>query len=239
MLLLRTFAPWLLVAFLGHQMSLCSGARSKNRGAGKAVTPAPGRAQGSGDKPAANGRGKFSIDSDGRWNDEGKMQCTWRAKDVADTVRLSVKCENPEARVKGGVTDLQCHYNAKPQSCPGYQSDPKGFWKQVARAFKKLQGKVCRDERAQVKAGMCKRAPRDAHFKLDFTSTVVSAQQPETPLRTPRPPPSRSTTSAADTASPTPCSGRAYSRRKAEEHCSSSWASLCTFVFSMLQNDDC
>lgn len=226
MLLMRTFAPWLLLAFLGQQVSLSSGARNKSLGADNAVTPAPGRAQRSGNKPAVNGRGKFSI------ND--KMQCTWGAKDVGETVRLSVKCQDQEARIKGGVTDLQCEYNAKPQHCPGYQSDPKGFWKQVTRAFKRLKGKTCKDDRALVKAGMCKRAPRDAYFKLDVSSSVVSAQsgEPETPQ--PLPPRSNNT----DSAGPTACSGRADQRKKAEEHCGG-WASVCNFLFSMLQSDDC
>ncbi|XP_041790043.1 fibroblast growth factor-binding protein 1-like [Chelmon rostratus] len=222
MLLLRTFAPWLLLAFLGRQVSLSSGVRHANRGADR--TPAPGRAQRSGDKTAANGRGKFSIDAG--------MQCTWGARDVADAVRLTVKCENPEARIKGGVTDLECQYNGKPQRCPGYQSDPKGFWKQVGRAFKRLQGKACRDDRALVRATMCKRAPRDAHFKLDMSSSVASAQsgQAETPL-----PPRFNSTAAR----PTACTRRADHQRKAEEHCSSSWVSLCSFFFSILQSDDC
>ncbi|XP_051241552.1 fibroblast growth factor-binding protein 1-like [Dicentrarchus labrax] len=230
MLLLRTFAPWLLLAFLGQQVSPSSGARNKNRGADKTVTPAPDRAQRSGDKSAATGRGKFSS--------KDKMQCTWVAKDVADTVRLSVKCENREARVKGGVTDLECRYNAKPQRCPGYQSDPKGFWKQVARALKRLQGKVCRDERALVRAGMCKRAPRDAHFKLDMSSSVSAAQSGDTPPLPLSNSTSTSTSSPAAPAGTTACT-RADHRRKAEEHCSSSWASLCSFFFSMLQSDDC
>ncbi|XP_040892427.1 fibroblast growth factor-binding protein 1-like [Toxotes jaculatrix] len=224
MLLLRTFAPWLMLAFLGQRVYLSSGARNKTRGADKNVVQAPGRAQRSGNKGAVTGRGKFSI--------KDKMQCTWGARDVGDTVRLTVKCENPEARVKGGITDLQCAYNAKPQSCPSYQSDPKGFWKQVARALKRLQGKVCKDERALVKAGTCKRAPRDAHFKLDLASSVISAQSgdPETPP----PLPPRSTT-----AGPTACTRRADHRKAAEEYCNSSWASVCSFFFSMLQSDDC
>ncbi|KAF3687824.1 Fibroblast growth factor-binding protein 1 [Channa argus] len=134
MLLLRTFAPWLLLGFLGGQ-----------------VTAAPGRAQRLGDKAAETGRGKFTT--------RDQMQCTWASRDVGDTVKLSVKCENPEAR----HISLMCQYVAKPRSCPGYLSEPRAFWKQVARALKKLQGKVCTDERALVKAGMCKRAP----FKLD------------------------------------------------------------------------
>lgn len=229
MLLLKTFAPWLLLAFLGQQVSLSSGARNKNRGADKTVTAAPGRAQKSGNKPAAGIRGKFSM--------KDKMQCTWGAKDVGDTVRLSVKCEDREARIKGGVTDLQCEYNAKPQGCPGYLSDTKGFWKQVARALKRLHGKVCKDDRALVRAGMCKRAPRDAHFKLDIFSSVTSAQsgEPETPQQlSPRSIP----TTAAPTG-PTGCTRRADHRKTAEENCSGSWASVCNFFLSMLQSDDC
>ncbi|XP_076584985.1 fibroblast growth factor-binding protein 1 [Chaetodon auriga] len=229
MLLLRTFAPWLLLAFIGRQVSLSSGARHKNRGADKAVTPAPGRAQRSGDKTAANGRGKFSIDEE--------MQCTWGAQDVADAVMLTVKCENRQARIKGGVTDLQCEYNGKPQRCPGYQSDPKGFWKQVGRAFKRLRSKACRDDLALVKATMCKRAPRDAHFKLDIFSSVASAQSGEPESARPLQPRANSTT--VDTARPTACTRRADHQKKAEEHCSGSWVSLCSFFFSILQNDDC
>lgn len=205
MLLLRTFAPCLLLlVFLGQQVSLSCGARSKKRGVDN-----------TGNKTS---RGKFSI--------KGKVQCTWGARDVGDTVTLSVKCENPETR----SSTLMCQYIAKPQSCPGYLSDNRGFWKQVARALSRLQGKVCTDEHALVKAGMCKRAPRDAHFKLDTVSSVTSA---ETGHRgTPPPPPARSTSAA-----PTACTGRADHRKTAEEYCSSSWASVCSFFFSMLQSD--
>ncbi|XP_032393965.1 fibroblast growth factor-binding protein 1 [Etheostoma spectabile] len=225
MLLLKTSVPWLLLAFLGQQVSQSSGGRTKNRGADKSVTPAPGRAQGGGgNKPAASGRGKFSI--------KDKMQCMWEAKNVGDTVGLSVKCE---ARIKGEASDVQCKYNAKPQSCPEYQTDTKGFWKQVARAFKRLQGKVCNDDRALVRAGMCKRAPRDAHFKLDRSSVAFSQSgEPETP----QPPPSLSISTAAAPSGPTACSRRADHRKTAEENCSG-WASVCNFFLTMLQSNEC
>ncbi|KAM7009161.1 fibroblast growth factor-binding protein 1-like [Tautogolabrus adspersus] len=230
MQLLQTLAPWLLLVFLGQQVSVSSGARNKNREADKTVTSAPGRAQRSGNKSsAATGRGKFAITKD-------KMKCTWGAKDVGDTVKLSVKCENPEARIKGGTTDIECDYNGKPQRCPGYQSDPKGFWKQVARAFKRLQGKACHDARALVRAGMCKRAPRDAHFKLDISSSVASSQSGGMSEDLQPPPPPRPTKSSPY--GPTACTGVEQQRRKAEENCGK-WASLCTFLFSMLQSDDC
>ncbi|XP_068583217.1 fibroblast growth factor-binding protein 1 [Cebidichthys violaceus] len=229
MLLLKTFAPWLLLAFLGQQVSLSCGARNTNRGADKTGTPAPGRGQRSGNKPAASGRGKFSI--------KNKMQCTWRAKDVRDTVRLSVICEDREARVKGGVTDLKCEYNAKPHSCPGYQSNTKGFWKQVARTLKRQQGNVCSDDRSLVRVAMCKRAPRDSHFKLDSSSITASAQSGEPDTTKPLPP--RSVSTAAPPAGPTACTRRANHRKTAEENCSGSWASVCNFFLSMLQSDDC
>uniref|UniRef100_A0A3Q3IP01 Uncharacterized protein n=1 Tax=Monopterus albus TaxID=43700 RepID=A0A3Q3IP01_MONAL len=166
-------------------------------------------AQRNANKPAATVRGKFTTN---------KMQCTWGARDVRDTVKLSVKCENPEA---------QCEYTGKPESCPGYLSDPRGFWKQVARALKRLKDKVCTDERAVVKAGMCKRAPRYAHFKL---SSVMLSQFRDRETSTPPPP-------SSITADPTPCTGRADHRKRAEEYCSSSWASVCAFLFSVVQRD--
>ncbi|XP_019956756.1 fibroblast growth factor-binding protein 1-like [Paralichthys olivaceus] len=205
MMLLTTLAPWMLLAFLGHQVSLCSGAH----------------------KGAASGRGKFTL--------KNKMQCTWGARDLGQAVRLSVKCENPEARVTGGPTAMECKYNGKPQSCPGYHSDPKGFWKQVARAFKRLQGKVCIDQRALVKAGMCKRAPQEAHFKLDRSSSVASSQGGHPQTTTTRRPRTTSTTTTS-TSTGQNCTRH---RKAAEEYCNSSWASVCSFLFSMVQSDDC
>ncbi|XP_068178103.1 fibroblast growth factor-binding protein 1-like [Antennarius striatus] len=235
MALLRTFALWLLLAFLGQQVSPSFGVRhssrggSRSRGAAKNGTVAPGGAPTSWKRSTLNGRGKFDI------SDE-MMQCSWTSKDVADTVRVQVKCENTEARISGGVTDLMCRYEGKPQQCRGYQSNPKGFWKQVGRAFKKLQGKVCRDERTLVKASMCKRATRDAHFKLDIGSSVVSAQSGG--MNYSRPPP-RTTTLNYNSTTPKNCTGRVDVQKKAEQHCSASWSSLCAFFFSMLQSDAC
>lgn len=226
MLVLQTLAPWLLLAFLGQQVSVSSGVRNKNRGADHSVTAAPGRAQRGGNKPAASGKGKFSIK-------DSTMQCSWAAQDVGEKVRVLVKCEDPEARIKGGETDIRCHYNGKPQSCPGYQSDNKGFWKQVDRAFKRLQGKVCRDDRRQVRAVMCKRAPRDAHFKLDISSSVVSAQSGGYEEAVHRPPPTRRPHNSTQI-----CTKRANHKKTAEEKCSGSWASVCNFFMSMLQSED-
>ncbi|XP_053274717.1 fibroblast growth factor-binding protein 1 [Pleuronectes platessa] len=237
MLLLRTLAAWMLLAFLGHQVCLCSGARNKTRGADKPVNPPAGRAQRSGHekREATGGRGKFTL--------KDKTQCTWGARDSGRAVKLSMKCENPEARVTGGTTAMECKYNGKPQSCPGYISNPKGFWKQVARALKRLQDKVCTDQRALVKAGMCKRAPRDAHFKLDPTSLVVSSQggDPKTTVA-PRPRhTSTTTTSISTSTSNSTSTGQDCDRHRktAEQYCSSSWASVCSFLFSMVQTDDC
>lgn len=222
MLLLKPVAPWLLLVFLGQQLSLSSAARKKTRGGQQADKSAG----------AAGGRGKFSIA-------ESDMQCTWVAADAADAVRLTVRCENQEALVKGGVSELMCQYNGKPDLCPAYQSNPQGFWKLVTRSFRKLKGKVCRDNRALVKVTTCKRAPRDAHFKLDIRTSVASASSGgDTETPPPPPPPPRFTTSSSSSNATGACKSE-NARRRAEEHCSSSWASLCTFFFSMLQSDEC
>ncbi|KAM6940709.1 fibroblast growth factor-binding protein 1-like [Xenentodon cancila] len=219
MLLRKSLASWLLLVILEQQVSLVSGARRE----------VSGRAQRSGSKGAVPGRGKFHS---------GTLQCAWNSKDVGDAVTLRVTCEDPEAAIKSGITDLGCDYIGKPESCSGYRSDSKGYWKQVGRALKKMQSKVCRDERALVKAGMCKRAPRDAHFKLDSRSLVIGAKsggpQPEPDRPTTSTPPPRPTSTR-----PTACTKPADHRRTAEEYCNSSWASVCTFFLSMLQSEDC
>lgn len=169
----------------------------------------------------------------GNFSHEGQMRCTWRARG-SGRMRLSVDCENPEARVLGGVTELSCEYEATPESCPGFRSDPRGFWKQVGRAFKRLRAKVCLDKRALVKAAMCKRASRDAHFRLDLHSSVASAQSGEPQLPPPR------STSKEPLVTPTPdCRRRADHRVTAEGYCSSAWASVCAFFLSVLQRDEC
>uniref|UniRef100_A0A667Z6G9 Fibroblast growth factor binding protein 1b n=1 Tax=Myripristis murdjan TaxID=586833 RepID=A0A667Z6G9_9TELE len=216
MLLLRTLAPWLLFAFLAQQVSLSSGAREKGRrgsaedprGAGQSAGSAsPGKSHTEWSSSAP--RGKFSV--------KDKMRCTWVARQDGEMVKVAVNCDRPEARVTGGVSSLSCTYVGSPKTCPGYSTNPAGFWKQVARAFKKLQAKVCIDARALVRAGMCKRAPREAHFKLDiFTSTGTS----NGPI------------------AGSSCTDRADRRKLAEEYCSS-WASLCSFFFTMLESGDC
>lgn len=212
---LRTLAPLLLFAILARQ-----------------VSPSLGRRNGSVATARANGRGKFAFTDD---LDAGvRMQCTWAARDVVGAVRLSVKCEDPGARIRGGVTDVQCEYSGKPGGCAGYRADSGAFWKQVGRAFKKLRAKVCRDERALVKAAACKGAPRDAHFKLDIHTSVASAQSGIQPT----PPPARPRATESP-AAPANCTGSEAARRRAEQQCSSSWASFCTFFFQLLSGDDC
>lgn len=225
MLLLKTLVPCLLVALLVQQVSLSSVKRDKgSRTKDRATALAPGRAQ------RSRGKGAASTLRSGKFTTKDKMQCAWEAKDAGDQVRLSVICEDPEARTRGGVTEFRCNYNAKPQSCSEYQSNPNGFWKQVSRSLKRLKGKLCKDDRALLKAGMCKRAPRDAHFKLDLSSSVVAAQSGD--VDPPRPPPPRPTSTG-------PKNCRSDHRQRADEYCSSSWASVCAFFFSMVQNDEC
>ncbi|KAM8842699.1 fibroblast growth factor-binding protein 1-like [Synchiropus picturatus] len=176
------------------------------------LTLDPGRVSGA----AVSGTNKFT--------NKDKMQCTWNATGPEEKMTLSVTCENPEARIIGGETDLQCDYNGRPALCPGFRSNPRVYWKQVARALKRLQGKLCKDERALVKAGTCRRAPHDTHFKLVLGSAVSSAQSGGIDI----PPPAPGSTA---------CTGT--HRQTAEEYCSHTWASVCTFFLAMLQKENC
>ncbi|XP_024115612.1 fibroblast growth factor-binding protein 1 [Oryzias melastigma] len=203
MLVLRGFA--LLFLFLDPRFSLTSAA--------------PGRAHRGGDRASVLSSGKFSNGDN--------TQCTWNARNAGVAVVLRVTCSVV------GINATSCEYTAKPQSCPGFLSDPKGFWKQLGRALRRMKGKLCEDKRALIKVGMCKSAPRDAHFKLDARGSPT-VTEPRKPSKATAPPALRTTSTA-----PTACAKRADHTKTAEEYCGSSWTSLCAFFFSMLQSEDC
>ncbi|TKS72050.1 Fibroblast growth factor-binding protein 1 [Collichthys lucidus] len=141
-----------------------------------------------------------------------KSECTWAATGE-DLFILGVTC-------KKGDRSFSCEYVARPSVCPQYVSNVKLYWKQMARALKK-QKNLCQDSNALVKAGMCRRAARAAHFRL-------RTEQRKTDLpSTPRPEP-RAVKSC-----------QAENKKLAEEYCNDSWSSVCTFLFTMVQDYDC
>jgi len=172
------------------------------------------------ESPSSNNRSPVK----GRFTAKDKSQCTWVATTgVHDLLTLGVTCK------KGNNKSYTCEYVAKPAaSCPQHVSNVKLYWKQIARALSK-QKKLCQDTGALVKAGMCRRAPEDAHFRLNHA-----------------PPPRRTViTTSSTTPSPQRPAGlkkacKTDSRTLAQEHCNGSWSSFCVFLFSMVQPDgDC
>ncbi|KAG9347162.1 hypothetical protein JZ751_006089 [Albula glossodonta] len=147
----------------------------------------------------------------GKFSTKDKTQCTWVATGE-DTFTLGVNC-------KKGADSFDCEYQATPTACPEYASGVKVFWKQIARALKK-QKTLCKDPAALVRTGMCRNAPKVAHFKLNKPQ-----KNPQLPTQ---PPPASGGKSC--TASP---------KQRADEYCSNSWSSLCTFFFSMIHTEDC
>ncbi|XP_037545879.1 fibroblast growth factor-binding protein 1-like [Nematolebias whitei] len=173
------------------------------------LQPVSSGGQGTGGGSVVAPRGRFSTTD--------HMQCTWTANDTGDSVTVRVRCQNPQTR-----SGLRCSYRGAPRSCAAFRSEPRRFWKQVGRALTKLRAQLC-SEGASVRAGMCRRAPGDARFELEANS-VFSARTPA-----PAPPPSPTSTS---------CTGHADHRSTAEEYCRA-WASVCSFLLSMLQTDAC
>ncbi|XP_028271425.1 fibroblast growth factor-binding protein 1 [Parambassis ranga] len=142
-----------------------------------------------------------------------KSECTWAATGEKLFI-LGVTC-------KKGNRNLSCEYVATPSACPQYASNVKLYWKQIARALKK-QKRLCQDSNALVRAGMCRRAARDAHFRL----RVPQKKKTVTPYIPPFAP------RAAKSCQP-------VNKKLAEEHCSDSWSSVCAFFFTMVQDYDC
>ncbi|KAL2077634.1 hypothetical protein ACEWY4_027138 [Coilia grayii] len=148
----------------------------------------------------------------GRFSAKDKSQCTWVAAGDDDVV-LDVSCK------KGGKS-FECTYIAKPTTCPQYTSNAKLYWKQISRSLKK-QRKLCYDRTSLVKAGMCRKAPEEAHFKL--------SQIPKEAAK-PTPPSSKDNEL---------CPDQIDKKAFVEGYCTRSWTSLCTFLFTMIQNEDC
>ncbi|KAM6953420.1 fibroblast growth factor-binding protein 1 [Aplochiton taeniatus] len=138
--------------------------------------------------------------------------CTWVATGD-DVFILGVRC-------KKGAKIFDCEYIAKPSVCPQYELDSKLYWKQIARALRK-QKKLCHDETSLIKAGMCRKAPKDAHFKLNNTPRINVHSPPIPP------------------AGIKSCPDKVDNSKLAEEHCNGSWSSFCWFFFSMVQGDGC
>ncbi|KAL2097456.1 hypothetical protein ACEWY4_006663 [Coilia grayii] len=173
----------------------------------------------------------------GKFSTKDKTQCTWKAEGT-DTYILTVKCTK-------GKESKECTYTARPDTCPGYSDNTKGYWKQIGRSVKK-QKKLCQDPRALIRAGMCKRAPQDAHFKLMDTPSNVDLPKavPTAKAARKKQVPTTAKTSTTVTTPkggkvPDPCTERVDHKKLAEEKCGETWASLCNFVFTIVQSSDC
>lgn len=210
MALLTNLTVLLLLGCISHQLALISCQKSPGR-RGRGSDRGQHR-----DKPGVKVAARQANSPQslkGKTVTKDGAECHWAATGQ-EVVVLAVSCK------KGGGS-FSCEYEARPSACPQFASDVRLYWKQVARALKK-QESLCRDRRAIIKAGMCRRAARDAHFTLRKTAAAVT-----TPSTTPQPDP------AAVTSCP---SGN---KKRAEEFCNESWSSICIFFFTMVQSDDC
>lgn len=211
MALLTNLTVLLLLGCISHQLALISCQKSLGR-----------RGRGSDrvqhkDKPAvkATRQAKSPQSLKGRMVAKDGGECHWAATGQ-QVVILAVNCK------KGGGS-FSCEYEARPSACPQFASDARLYWKQVARALKK-QKSLCRDRRAVIKAGMCRRAVQDAHFRLRGETAAAAVTRPPS---TPQP-------ALAGVAS---CPRK--HRKRAAEFCNKSWSSFCIFFFTMVQSDDC
>lgn len=210
MALLTNVTILLVLACISHQLMLSSCQKSHGR-RGRGVDRGQHK-----DRPGVKGgRQPKSVSAQpikGKLVTKDKSECTWAATGE-DLFTLGVTCK------KGGRS-FSCEYVARPTACLQYASNVKLYWKQMARALKK-QKNLCQDSRALVRAGMCKRAARDAHFRL--RNAQRKTDSPSTP-----PPASRAVKSC-----------QPENMKLAEEYCNNSWTSLCTFLFTMVQDYDC
>ncbi|XP_070770080.1 fibroblast growth factor-binding protein 1-like [Enoplosus armatus] len=210
MALLTNVTILLVLAVISHQLMLSSCQKSQGR-RGRGVDRGHDR-----NKPGQKvGRQPKSVSAQpikGKMVSKDKSECTWAATGE-DLFILGVSCK------KGGRS-FGCEYVATPSVCPQYSSNVKLYWKQIARALRK-QKNLCQDSSALVRAGMCRRAAREAHFRLRNTQRKTDPPSTKRPAHR-----------AVKSCQP-------YNRKLAEEYCKDSWSSVCTFFFTMVQDYDC
>ncbi|XP_020504146.2 fibroblast growth factor-binding protein 1 [Labrus bergylta] len=215
MALLTNVAVLLLLACFSHQLMLSSCQKSQGR-RGRGVD----RGQNKDKTGVKVGRQQpKSVSAQpikGKVVTKGELECTWAATGE-DVFILGVSCK------KGGKS-FSCEYVSRPTLCPQFASDAKLYWKQIARALKK-QKNLCQDGAALVRAGMCRRADRGAHFRLRNTQRKTKNDPPPPP--SPQPAPGAVKSCQSD------------NMKLAEEYCNRSWSSVCTFFFTMVQDYDC
>ncbi|XP_076595596.1 fibroblast growth factor-binding protein 1 [Chaetodon auriga] len=210
MALLTNVTILLVLACISHQLMLSSCHKSHGR-RGRGVDRGQQK-----DRPGLKlGRQPKSVAArpiKGKMVTKDKSECSWAATGE-DLFILTVTCKKGDRR-------FSCEYVARPAVCPQYTSNVKLYWKQMARALKK-QKNLCQDSSALVRAGMCRGAARDAHFRLRDARRKTDS--PSTPRPLPR---------AVKSCQPN-------NKKLAEEYCNDAWSSVCTFFFTMVQDYDC
>ncbi|XP_014866516.1 PREDICTED: fibroblast growth factor-binding protein 1-like [Poecilia mexicana] len=202
MALLTNIAILMVLACISHQMMLGSCQRSHGR---------RGR-EDRGHRKERSGLSRVKPVGDKLVTKDGS-RCTWTVTDN-DPLFLFVTC-------KKGEKSFNCRYVGRPALCPQYRSNTLLYWKQITRALKK-QSSLCHNEKLLVRAGMCKHAPREAHFRLVVSQKTV----------TPSPYIPAAPVTAAKSCLP-------KNKKLAKEFCSDSWSSVCTFFSTMVNNYDC
>ncbi|XP_031172956.1 fibroblast growth factor-binding protein 1 [Sander lucioperca] len=210
MALLTNVTILLVLACISHQLVLSSCQRSQGR-RGRGVDRGQ-RKDRLGLRVGRQSKTDSAQPIKGKMVTKDKSQCTWVATGE-DLFILGVTC-------KKGDRSFSCEYVARPAVCPQYHSNVKLYWKQITRALKK-QNSLCQDSSELVRAGVCKRAARDAHFRLH--NPQRKTDPPSDPQPTPR---------AIKSCKP-------VNKKLAEEHCNDSWSTFCTFFFTMVQDYDC
>ncbi|KAL4640357.1 fibroblast growth factor-binding protein 1-like [Arapaima gigas] len=126
-----------------------------------------------------------------------------------DTVTLKITC-------KKGKHKLKCQFMSRPSICLQYLSNEKGYYKQINHALKHKKSPC---EETLISSDMCEEAGNDAHFKR----RPGKSSRPHKPAGTI--PPEQE-----------PCVSH---KKQAEEVCSESLISACTWLFSLIQAKDC
>ncbi|NXG90362.1 FGFP1 protein, partial [Stercorarius parasiticus] len=230
----------LCVLILVSQMLLANCERQKERKKGRQGIEGGGKKQTESNQENEKGRkskeGKASPK--GKFKTKENAECTWAVTDM-NAATLHVEC-------KHGDSKFWCEFSGDPSTCPQYAANQKSYWKQVSRSLKK-QKEICQDPKSVLKSKVCRKGPRNAHFKLTRSSLLTSVGPAKVNTvhdteEVAQAPAATSVTEKKQEHHPQNCVediDYIDQKKVAEEYCPESLLSFCNFFITMVQDKKC
>ncbi|XP_076993233.1 fibroblast growth factor-binding protein 1 [Tamandua tetradactyla] len=198
----------------------------------------PRKQPGTLDRPEKRHRGRTQARlPGGTFPTQDLAECRWAVTELQEgSVTLKVACTQKDK-------EFSCYFGGNLDSCLQSVKKTKALWRQLGRSLKG-QKNVCKDPESLVRARLCRKKFPEASLKL-LNSTLITEKKPSQGDLMPevkeatRASPVK--TQASTTKDPKCVEDPevVIQRKVALEYCGESWAAICKFFLTMLQDTSC